>query len=223
MNSQKNAILIVGSFRRKRSASEFIGDFLLKELHEKGFLTEKVYTVDLLNSERMVDSFLIKIDNSDIVIISAPLYIDCEPYSVIKAMENIANHRKIANNVKVPQFLAISNGGYPEPHHSDTAIDIYRCFAKEAGFNWAGGLTFGMGAALTVPVLKSLWAIPFNNALKFVAKTLAEGKPIPSVYISRIRKTIIPIWMYSFLARSVARFFSLTNGSWDIYKRPAST
>ncbi len=222
MSIQKQAILLVGSLKRTKSTSDFMGSYLLSLLSKNGFQTKKMY-IGSLDSKEKRNELLSYLDHSDIVIFSSPLYIDCEPYLVIKAMEAIAEHRKNNKSIKRSLFLVISNGGYPEAQHNNTALSIYHHFASECDFEWAGGLAMGMGAAFSISAVRGVGPIIGNlkKAIEITASALSNNKPIPNQAIKLMAKAIVPIWIYSCLARGIARFFSITNGAWNIYLRPS--
>ncbi len=222
MNTQRQAFLLVGSLKGPKSTSDFLGAYLLNMLRGKGFKTEKMYINSLFESANKRDKFLACLDDSEVVIFSSPLYIDCEPYLLIKSMETILEHRKNNKGIKKPRLLVISNGGYPEAQHNDTVIPIYRNFAIESGFEWMGGLALGMGAAISVPILRKADLILGNvkKSLEITAEAISDCKPIPNRAIDLMSRPLVPVWFYSFVARSIARFFSITNRAWNIYNRP---
>jgi hypothetical protein len=87
-------------------------------------------------------------DRADLVVPAFPLYVDSLPAPVIRALERIARQRQEAGIPHQQRFLAIANSGFPEAAHMDTAMAICRCFARQAGFVWTGGLTLGGGHGL---------------------------------------------------------------------------
>jgi multimeric flavodoxin WrbA len=222
MNAQKQVFLLVGSMRGTKSTSEYVGNRLLDALGKKGFSIKKMRVSDLLGSEGKLKSFLSCVEDSDLVVFSSPLYIDSEPYLVVKAMEVMSRHISSAKNSRERGFLVISNGGYPESRHNDTAISIYKNFALSAGFKWLGGLSMGMGAALTVPVFRRFSRSLRNmeRALLKAAEDIDSLRPVSSEIMELFARPLMPIRLYSFLARGIARFFSITNGAWDICRAP---
>jgi hypothetical protein len=138
-------------------------------------------------------------------------------------MEMIAGHRKKSGSDKKRNgFIVITNGGYPEARHNDTVMSIYRNFASDAGFDWLGGLAMGMGAALTVPLVRKTGPLLVNmrRSLRLAADAVSAGMPLPAESAELMARPLVPVWFYSFMARSVAKFFSVTNGAGSIYSQP---
>ncbi len=88
------------------------------------------------------------VDGARIIVLASPLYIDSVPAPVIRAMELIRDHRAHSPAPNEQRLLTIVNSGFPEVRHNFIALEIYKRFAVEAGFTWAGGLALGMGEAI---------------------------------------------------------------------------
>jgi hypothetical protein len=222
MNTKKKALLLIGSPKKYQSASEFTGGFLLALLDEKGMRTEKLQMLPLIQSEEGKNILLSAIDSTDIIIFSCPLYIDSMPHWVISTMELIVEYRKKLNNPKKQTFVAISNCGYPEAKHNNVALAIYRKFAKEADFKWAGGLAFGMAAATCVKISKKAGFL-FQNVkktLNITADALIEDRYIPKEAYELMVKPFAPAWFYIYSATTVGLFTIIKNRAWNINSRP---
>jgi len=113
-------------------------------------------------------------------------------------MELIAKHRKTTENPPKQRLLAISNCGFPEAHHNDTALAICRRFALESGIEWAGGLALGGGEAIHGRSLNDAGGMvrKVKKSLDLTAATLAEGKSVPEEAVKLMSKPFIPTWMY---------------------------
>lgn len=137
------ALLLVGSPRGKRSTSNSIGTYLLGLLKEKGLETNSLIIKNTLTSDERITQMLEEIKNSDIIILTAPLYDDSQPYIVIKMMELIASSEMKLDNKR---FIPIINCGFfGSIHVTAAAIPIYHNFAKTVGFKWAGSIAIGGG------------------------------------------------------------------------------
>jgi hypothetical protein len=85
------------------------------------------------------------IEQSDNIVLIAPLYDDCQPYYVTKTMELMAEQL----NLEGKRFLVIINSGFPQPEQiTYAAIPIYRIFSSKTGMNWIGSLAIGGGEGL---------------------------------------------------------------------------
>ena len=126
MNTQKRALLLVGSPRGSKSISEYLGTYFTRKLQEKGIETEKVRLYSSMKSEEEEKHLLLSINRSDILILTFPLYVDSLPSSVTKTLEMISEHRRSIESPRKHQFVAVANNGFPEAHQNDTALAICR-------------------------------------------------------------------------------------------------
>ncbi|WP_353094721.1 NAD(P)H-dependent oxidoreductase [Tissierella praeacuta] len=200
MLNKKKALLLIGSPKIKNSTSESLGDYLLEGLHNKGFTSEKEHIVSVLKDD--VEGLFSKVNDADIVIVSAPLYVDNLPSPLIKAFELIGENRKGMVNSKKQSFISIVNSGFPESFQSNTALKICEVFANKAGFQWLGGLTIGGGAAINGMSIKNLGGMARNivKALDITADTISNNEDIPLEAENLLSKGIIPSWLYILIA-----------------------
>jgi len=137
------ALFLIGSPRGKKSTSFSFGDYLEKGLLEKDFETNVLIVRSQLASEEKTSQMLSEISESNVVILTAPLYDDCQPYIVIKLMELIAAKKM---NLDGKRFIPIINCAFGETVHiTATAIPIYHKFADAVGFRWGGSLAIPGG------------------------------------------------------------------------------
>ena len=196
-SSVKRAVLLVGSPRTKKSTSASLGGYLFEQLAERGVEIETIQLYTSINSPERIKNMLSTIDSADLVVLAFPLYVDNLPAPVISALEKISLHRQ---SVRKPiRFAAISNCGFPEAHHTATALAICAEFAEQNGFVWMGSLALGGGEGLVHGApLKDLdgRALPIKESLKLAAEALVSGNPIPQSASNLMAKPIIPIWLY---------------------------
>jgi len=193
----KRAVLLVGSPRTKKSTSASLGGYLFEQLAERNIQTETIQLYTSINSPERTKSMLAAIDGTDLVVLAFPLYVDTLPTPVTSALEKIAEHRKL-NHTSI-RFAAISNCGFPEAKHTDTALAICAEFARQNGFSWLGSLALGGGQGLVGGTpLKDLdgRVISIKKALELSAIALADGQPIPKSARDLMSKPIIPNWLY---------------------------
>ena len=192
------ALLLVGSPKPRYSTSESLGDYLIGQLEQKGFTTEKIKINQAIRTDSGKNMLVSSVNECDLLIFSFPLYVDSTPSSLIKAMELIADLRRGKQRTKKQVLLAICNSGFPEAHQIHTALAILKCFAKEAGFIWAGGLSLGGGGAIGGKPLNALGGMVRNvvKGLDLTAIAIAEGSPVPEEAIKLMAKPFIPHWLY---------------------------
>lgn len=231
MNTQKRALLLVGSPRGSKSTSESLGTYLLNKLQEKGIETEKVRIYSSMKSDEEQKYLLSSVDHCDILILSFPLYIDSLPSLVTKVLEMISEHRKSGENPKNPQFVAIANNGFPEANQNDTALAICRRFAKQTGMEWAGGLGVGGGEGIGLMAKlfggKPLEKLGFisrkdRKSLDLITEFLTTGGKNSQEVMALRTNRPMPTWMYVLVGTIFEwRRKAKKNKVWNrIYDRP---
>jgi hypothetical protein len=181
----------------KKSTSASLGSYLFEQLAERGIQTETVQLYTSINSPQRTSAMLAAIDGADLVVLAFPLYVDTLPAPVITALEKISEHRK-SNHAPI-RFAAISNCGFPEAKHTDTALATCAEFGRQNGFSWLGSLALGGGQGLVGGTpLKDLdgRVNPIKKALELSAASLATGQLIPQSARDLMSKSIIPSWLY---------------------------
>ena len=201
MESQKHALLLVGSIRKPNSTSDSLGSYLFDKLKEHNFGTESILIHHSLKSNKNIAELLSATDRTDLLVIAFPLYVDSLPHKVTKALELIAQHRKSKDSEKSQRLMIIVNCGFPEAQHNNTALAICRQFAKEAGFIWTGGLSLGAGASINGRKLSEVQGMARNmiKSLDLSVNALADGKPVPQEAMDLMSKPIIPIRAYTLI------------------------
>jgi hypothetical protein len=197
--------------------------FLLGRLQERGLDTEHLRIHSSLKSQEGTGSLLAAVERVDLVVLASPLYVDSLPAPVVKALEVIRQHRKAARQRKKQAWLAISNCGFPEAHHNRCAVAICRRFAAEAGFDWAGGLSLGMGEAIAGRPLDKIGRMSRNvrQSLAIAAEALADGRPVPETAVRLMAKPLVPRWMYVWLGHRRWERGAKQQGGWnEIERRP---
>lgn len=198
MNQKGKALLLIGSAKSPHSNSESLGAYLLERLKGDGFESESLFLHKSLKNDNGIVALFEAVERADLIILASPLYIDSLPYLVTKTFELIAEERLKKEGSKAQSFTCIINCGFPEAHHTDTAIAICRKFAAEAGFRWVGGLGLGGGESLNASPLKELGGMVRNTvkSLDLTADALSQGKDVPQEAIDLMAKPFIPRWLY---------------------------
>ncbi len=136
-------LFLIGSPRGKKSTSFSFGIYIAEKLQGNGLETTTLIVRSQLASEEKTSQMLKEIEETNMVVLIAPLYDDCQPYIVIKLMELIAAKKMNLEEIK---FLPIVNSGFGEVVQiTAVSIPLYHKFAKTVGFNWAGSLAVEVG------------------------------------------------------------------------------
>ena len=201
MQKPTSAALLVGSPKGPNSTSNSLGTFLLEKLQEKGIATQKTYLCQNLGSEEKKAKLLKLVDQSDLIILAFPLYVDCLHTTAIETLELIAEHEKSKRQKSTKSFVAIANSGFPEAIHNSKALEVCRLFAKQVGFEWAGGLAMGGGGMISGQPLTEMGGQVRNQtkALAIAAEALANGEPIPESAVVSMSKLGFPKLIYTWM------------------------
>lgn len=211
----RHILLLIGSAKKEQSNSQSLGTYLIEKLQQKGFEAETLF---VRSAVKETDKFIGAIERADIIVLASPLYVDSLPYSVVRSMEQVAEHRKNLKSDKKQLFATIINCGFPEAHQNNTAIAICRRFAEEAGFGWAGGLGLGGGEAIGGKPLAKLGFMVRNvmKSLDIAAQDLADGKPISEKAVQLMAKPLMPRWFYCLIGDIMTRKHAKEHG---VYKK----
>jgi hypothetical protein len=204
MNGAKQLLLLVGSAKQNRSTSEVLGRYVVDKLAESGFESETLFAHKILKSDEDKHKLLLSVSRADLVVLAFPLYVDCLPYPVINALELIAGNRQAGAGSKKQSLLCVVNCGFPEARQNDTAVAICRQFAREAGFEWLGGLALGAGEVINGRSLSEVKGQARNviRSLDLAIDALADGKPVPERAVDLMARPLVPRWLYLLLGGS---------------------
>ena len=203
-------VLLVGSARPSGTGnSEAIGSYLLARLAEGGMDTEVLHVSRTQRPEK--ERLLLQaVDEADLFVLSLPLYVDALPYLVTRCAERIAAHRQAQaepqQELPQPQskrsavrFLPLVNCGFPEWEHTRTALEICQVFAREAGFEWMGGLGYGGGEAIKGRPLEELGGQTrsLRQGLDLAAEALLAGRTVPEEAQALLARPFVPSRLYT--------------------------
>ncbi len=226
MSTSKTALLLVASPRGFQSTSNSLGLYMLEKLRSGGFGIQTVYVQASMRSKSAETKMLQQVAESDLLILSFPLYIDCLPAPLISLLQEIAAQRKNAAARKPQRLVAIVNNGFPEATQNVTALAICRQFALEAGLEWAGGLSFGGGGVINGAALERV-GFPARNikkALDLVAGDLLAGNAVSGQAVELMAKPSVPRWLFLLVGNRRWNMMAKQNGVQDsLYDRTLET
>jgi hypothetical protein len=199
--SSATALLLVGSPRGRRSTSASLGAYLLARLEGFGLTSRTLRLTEALGSPAGEEAYRRAVGESDLVILSFPLYWDSLPALVVRALEVWRDGESAAKASRRRRFVALCNSGFPEASQSRTALGICQRFAAELGLEWAGGLALGGGAALDGCALEEAGgrARHARTALDLTAAALAAEKLVPQGAVDGMARPFVPAWAYTVL------------------------
>lgn len=223
MNDPSRALLLVGSAKKPRSTSEVLGSYLLARLAEQGWETGSLSIHRSLRSSDDTEKMLDAVDRCELLVLAFPLYIDSLPALLTRTLEMIASRGTGRARTHQQRLVAIVNNGFPEAEQNEIALRICRRFAKEAGFEWAGGLALGGGEAINGRPLSEVKGMARNviSSLDLAAASLAEGDPIPDRAVRLMAKRLIWTRLYTWIGQRGWKRRAAKHGTEDrLHDRP---
>lgn len=197
-----HALLLCGSPHGWMGNSAAIGQYLLDRLRGREIMLDSIWLYKSLQSGAEWEKLCQAYEAADLVLLTAPLYVDSLPAPVIEVLERL--HHQNANHAFVQRraLAVLVNSGFPEANHNLTALAIYRQFARQSGLDWVGGMAIGGGAMVDGQKLQNLGgrAQHIIRALDIAASALAQGRPIPPEAQQRAAKMPFPAFVYRFFA-----------------------
>ncbi len=202
MNEINSVLSLVGSPKGSKSTSDILSTYLLSRLEQLGVKVEKEYIYKLIKTEEGQKKLLDGVEGAETIVLAFPLYVDCLPAGVIKALELVAGSEKFKKERKKHGFAIIVNCGFPEPHHNNTAVAICKSFAEEMSFEWKGALSLGMGGFYNGRSLEECGSMVKNvkEGFNLAAKALSKGEMISDEIVDLVGKKLLPISLYKKVA-----------------------
>ena len=184
----RRALILVGSPKpMERSASAQLARLVTSRLEVGRWIVDWIHLAEALADDEATCGLLSAVDSSDVLLLTAPLYVDSLPAPVIRALERISAHRAASDGPPDTSFCTILNCGFVEPLQNGTAQRICRRFCSEAGFKWRGALSVGSAGQVTGRV---------KRLLRAAGDALALGDRIPVAVERDLQRPIIPRWAY---------------------------
>ncbi|HAE43022.1 MAG TPA: hypothetical protein DCG34_08925 [Clostridiales bacterium] len=193
MIEKKNVLFLIGSPKRTRSTSESMSDYLIESIKAKAdWLVEKIHI--LTNIHDNPDAIAKAANQSDVIVLAFPTYVDSLPSHVIRALMLMENR---LNKTKSREFMVLINCGFPETFHNDNALKICRYFAKQNDLIWRGGIAVGAGGAIVGKKLADLGGMAGNlmKNLAVLADRLVEQTTTEDDSILRVQT--VPTRIYN--------------------------
>lgn len=204
MKPPRSALLLIGSPKTQGSTSGYLGAYLMERLEENNVKTNQLHLHSCLQSAQKRHELLDAIRRTDLIVISVPLYVDSLPAMVIRALEFITENCP-KQDLENTGIAVIINCGFPENRHNDTAVAIYRQFARQTNLHWLGCLAMGMGGRINQQLLNPQKRI-FKNikqALDIAAETLACSQDISEQAVRLMGRSTMPNCLYLWIVDMV--------------------
>ena len=196
MTATPNALLLVGSAKPVGSTSELLGSRLLQPMLQRGWQQHCIRLATHLTEPHRVERLLQAVDEADLVVLSFGLYMDSPPAPVIRAMEILAAHRRSVT--RRPRLAALVNCALPDASQAAATLPMVQLFARDAAFDWAGGLAMGMSEMLNGAPLEEAGPMARHaiRGLDLAAEALMEGREIPAEARNLLARPFVPRWLF---------------------------
>ena len=214
------AVLLVGSPRGEKSTSSSLGAYMMARLEGKGWDCVRHQVSSTVQSISDFEKLFADVEDAQLVVLAAPLYVDSLPAPVIQFME-LYGVRGSIRNINGPRFCLIVNCGFPEDQNM-LAVEIARHFAAANGMEWCGSLSMGQGGAIWGKGLEEIGRRTrrIRSALDQSVDALVEGKCIPEGASRSFSKGIIPVFLYKFIANKGWESAGKRNKAKNLKARP---
>jgi multimeric flavodoxin WrbA len=216
MNS--NILVIVGSPNGKKGNSESLADCLISKLESKHLTSNKI----LLRKEiDKPDGLLELINDSDMMILSLPVYGNSVPGLVLEFFEIIyANKSNFIN--KSRKMFVISNSGFAEPIANKSTISHCELFAAEMGFEWMGGIPVSPGTLIDGKKLEDTGST-YKKVIKLfdlIADKICTDEKITADELRLVSKPFISPFVYRVVGKLIQRNVMKKIGKDKYFARP---
>lgn len=210
----KKVLLLVGSPKKEHSTSNSIGQYMVMNFKKADYISRTIYVYNSLKSESGCKDMVNCFNESNIIILSYPLYVDSLPADCIKALKYIKEERSKADCSISQIFLSVGNCGFYEKDQLQNSLNICKFFAQENNLKWYGGIPVGGGSQLQGKDLLGLGDMTRNlrAALDIVCRSILNAADIPMDKVGKLTNLPEPRFVYSFIANLSFKNAAKNNG-----------
>lgn len=216
-------VSLIGSNKRGKSTSASLVDYLAQQFAPQGIAVSHHYAVRMYREPQGQAAFLKELQESELLLVSAPVYVDFLPAPLIHVLEGVREQTG-RNGLAGKKLLAIIHSGYPEPQQRRPCLEACRCFAREMGLEWWGGLSFGGSSPINGQPLEAMGGMTkgIRSVLDRTAEKIMKGGLTGSeTLVIEDRSTIpLPSWLAKPMINAMIRNNARKSGSKDLRARP---
>lgn len=163
----------------------------------------------IIRDRKSHDSYLKRMEDGDIFIITFPLYADSMPGIVMNFFEKVYNYR---DNLRGKKYVFVVHCGFPESAHMHGIRDYLNVFVDKMNGQLVGVVLKGGSEGFRLMPEKSLTKT--RKSFTEIGISIKEGKEIPRLHLDKLEK---PIHLNK-LTQVLFKIFSalkLANLYWD--------
>jgi len=173
----KKLVLLNGSVRKRKTSYSF--SRTIKQLAESGGHSAKILNIiDYYTGKENYEDLINKIDESDIVGLVAPMYVDWLPYHVVWLLEKlVAGSHDVFRD---KYFFAVAQCGFLDSDLLRPLLESSKFFARSVGMEWLGGIAYPGGAIIDGKHLEDLGkrGEKITAGFKLALEDIVKGKQI---------------------------------------------
>lgn len=215
---KSNVLVIAASPKGKKGNSESLADYLVKEFHENNVANTKVSLKDEIKKP---NTLIERIDQSDLIVISFPVYENAVPGLVQEFFEMLfANKQKLSARER--KMLVISNSGFAEPEANECAILQCKLFAADMRFVWMGGICVAPGTLIDGKELENAGGTykKVIEALRMLAKKISLDQDITKKEWMMTSRPLMSPFIYRIVGRLIQTGVAKRIGKSKYYAMP---
>ncbi len=216
-------VSLIGSNRGEKSTSASMVNYLAQQFIPRGIPVISHYALRMYNKPHEQAVFLKDMMESELLIVSTPVYVDLLPAPLIHLLEEI-RERVGRNALKGRKILAIIHSGYPELQQRRPSLEMCRCFAREMGMEWCGCLSFGGTSPISGQPLEAMGSMTkgIRSALDQTVEKIVNGGLIEvETLVLENRSTIpLPPWAVKLMINAMTRNNARKSGIKDLKASP---
>ncbi len=174
-------ILLLNGSPRKNGTSASFARSLKRLAEDEGHSAEIIHIIEYLDGVKEMVEIKHRIEESGIIGLITPLYVDALPYPVIWLMEKLS--AEFCRELRGKYFFAIAQNGFPDITLFEPLLESCRYFAEENGMQYLGGLAYGGGAIINGALLENLGkkGQKITNGFKMALDSIILGETIPAL------------------------------------------
>ncbi len=218
-----NIVSLIGSNRGEKSTSASMVNYLAQQLVPQGIPVSNHYAVRMYHQPHAQAVFLQELQESVLLIVSSPVYVDFLPAPLIHVLEGV-RERMGRNGLEGRKILAIIHSGYPEPQQRRPSLEMCRCFAREMGMEWWGGLSFGGTSPISGQSLEAMGGMTkgIRSVLNQTVEKIVKGGLTGVETLALEDRSTIPLspWLVKLMMNAMIRNNAKKSGIKDLKARP---
>lgn len=216
---------LIGSNRGEKSTSLSLVSYVSQQLIPQGISVSNHYARRMYHQPHEQTVFMDELRESELLIISSPVYVDLLPTPLIHVLEKVRDSMG-RNGLERKKLLAIIHSGYPEPQQRKPSLEMCRCFAQEMGMEWCGGVSFGGTSPISGQSLEAMGGMTkgIRSALDQTVEKIATGSltEIKTLVLDDRSTIPLPLWLVKLIMNVMTRNNAKKSGIEDLKARPYS-